>query len=107
MTDDWVKKVDMDIMECAKKIMVTGKQLHQKETGEYVSTRLRTPFRIIALMLNRIFCWANGILYKLSWIPLIYYVAFEGTIFNWENIISSSLSSYVFSTQGGITQKRS
>ena len=46
-------------------------------------------------MLNRIFFRGNGKLYKLIWIPLIYYVAFEGTIFNWVGIISSSLSSCV------------
>ena len=40
MTGEWVKKVDMYILECAKKIMVTGKQPCQKETGEYESSIL-------------------------------------------------------------------
>ena len=57
-------------------------------------------------MLNRIFGWENGKLYKLSWIPLIYYVAFEGTIFNWAGIISNSLLSCVDVAEGWITQKR-
>ena len=61
---------------------MSGKQLIQKETGEYESQILWTPFRIIALMLDRIFGHADGTLYKLNWIPLIYYATFEGTIFN-------------------------
>ena len=65
------------------------------------------PYRIIDLMLNNIFGKENGRLYKLSWIPLIYYVAFEGTIFNLEYIISSILSSCVDSAQGGMNKKRS
>ena len=82
MTDEWVNKLDLDILECAKKMMIAGRQLRQKETGKYESTSLRPPYRIIALILNRIFCRENVRLYKLSWIPLIYYVAFECTIFN-------------------------
>ena len=107
MTDDWVKMVNLDIFECAKKMMMPGKQLRQKETGEYESQILITSFRIMALMLNRIFGRADGTLYKVNWIPLIYYVAFEGTYFNWTYIISDSLSSYVDAARGGITQKRS
>ena len=57
-------------------------------------------------MVNRMFGRAKGTLYKLNWIPLIYYVAFEHTIFNWAYIISDSLPSYVAATQGGITQRR-
>ena len=82
MTDEWVKKVDIDILECAKKMVIIRKQLRPKETGKYEYLILWTPFRIIALMLNMNFGQADGTLYKLSWIPLIYYMAFEGTIFN-------------------------
>ena len=103
MTDEWVKKVDIDVLECAKKMMITRKQLCLNETGKYESSSLRTPFRIIVLMLNKIFGRADETLFKLSWIPLIYYVAFEGTIFNWEDIVLSSLSSCVAAAQGGIT----
>ena len=64
------------------------------------------PFRIIALLLNRIFCRANGTIYKLNQVPLIYYTSFEGTIYNWEDFISDSLSSCVAAAYGGLTQKR-
>ena len=66
MTDDWVKKVDIDVLECAKKMLVPGKQLRQKETGEYGSQILCTPFKIIALMLNMIFGRTDGTFYKLN-----------------------------------------
>ena len=54
-------------------------------------------------MMNMIFGRADETLYKLSWIALIYYVSFEGTIFNWEDIISDNLSFCVAAAQGGIT----
>ena len=106
MTDDWVKSVNLDIFECAKWMMVAGKKLHQKATGEYETTNLRTPYRIIALMLNRIFGRENGKFYKMSWVPLIYQVAMQGTIFNWENIVENIFSSYIVVTQGGMNQRK-
>ena len=85
--------------------MVVGKQLRHKSTSEYETSSLRPPYRVIALMLNRIF--GNGKMYKLSWIPSIYHVAMEITIFNWAYIVSSSLSSCIATTQGGLTQRKS
>ena len=95
MNNDWIKGINIDPLECAKRMIMPGKQLRQKTSGKYESQSLLTPFRIIALMLNRIFGRVDGNLYKLSWVPLIYYVAFEGTIFNWQDIILEILSSYV------------
>ena len=40
MNDEWVKKLDLDILECAKKMMIAGRQIHQKQTSEYESTSL-------------------------------------------------------------------
>ena len=82
MTDDWVKSVNLDIFECAKRIIVTCRQLCQKATGEYETAILCPPYRVIASMLNMIFGWENVKMYKLNWIPLIYHVAMGGTIFN-------------------------
>ena len=102
-----MKSVILDIFECAKRMMVVGKKLCQRATDEYETTSLHTPYRIIALMLNKIFGRANGKLYKLSWIPLIYYVAMQGTIFNWADIVANNLSSCIAATQGGLTQRKS
>ena len=46
-------------------------------------------------MLNRIFGRADGKFYKIGWIPLMYHVTMEGTVFNWEDIISNGLSSCI------------
>ena len=54
-------------------------------------------------MLNGIFGRADETMYKFNWVTLIYYIAFEGTIFNWEDIISDNLSFCVAAAQGGIT----
>ena len=107
MTNDWVKSVNLDIFECAKQTRLAGKQLRQKAIGEYDTASLHPPYRVTTLMLNRIFGRENGKWYKLSWIPLIYHVALEGTIFNWADIVASSLSSCIVATQGGLTQRNS
>ena len=39
--------------------------------------------------------------------PIIFYVATLGTVFNWENIVSNSLSACIASALGGVSQKRS
>ena len=75
--------------------------------GDYNTASLRAPYRFITLMLNRIFGRAHGMLFKLEWIPIIFYVATQGTIFNWANIVSNSLSACLASALGGVHQKRS
>ena len=58
-------------------------------------------------MLNRIFGRAHGRSFKLEWVPIIFYVATQGTIFNWDNIVSNSLSTRMASALGGVSQKKS
>ena len=72
-----------------------GKSFRQKAFGEYETASLRTPYRVISLMLNRIFDRDDGTFYKIGWIPLMYHVTMMGTVFNWEDIIANSLSSYI------------
>ena len=55
MTDKWIKDLDMDVFDCAKKMMLDRKQFHHKASGEYETANLCTPYRLIALMLNHIF----------------------------------------------------
>ena len=42
MTDDWVIILNLDVFECTKQMMVAGKKLGQKATGEYETANLRT-----------------------------------------------------------------
>ena len=58
-------------------------------------------------MLNRIFGRAHGRLFKLEWMPITFFVATQGAIFNWASIVSNSLSSCMAATLGGVAQKRS
>ena len=93
MTEKWIKGLDLDVFNCVKKMIIHGKQFHTNPSEEYENSNLRTPYRLLALMLDRIFDRANGKFYKISWVPLIYFVATRGTIFNWDDIVENNLSS--------------
>ena len=82
MIDKWIKDLDMDVLDCAKKMMLSGKQFLHKDSGEYETANLRTPYHLITLMLNQIFSQENGNFYKIRWIPIICHVAMKGIIFN-------------------------
>ena len=102
MTEDWLKEIKMDLVETLKRMLIPGKKFRTRPTGEYDTANLRTPYRFIALMLNRIFRRAHGKRFKLEWVPIIFYVATQGTVFNWENIVSNSLSTCIASALGGV-----
>ena len=55
LIEKWLKELDLDIFKCIKKMMIHGKKFHTKNMGEYETTNLDIPYRLIALMLNRIF----------------------------------------------------
>ena len=97
----------MDLVETLKRMLLTGKHFRTRAMGEYDIASLRAPYRFIALMHNRIFGRAHGKSFKLEWIPIIFYVATQETIFNWANIVSNSLSACMASTLGGVSQKSS
>ena len=82
LTEGWLKELGLDFVETVKKMMIPGRNFKTRPSGEYETSTLRTPYRFIALMLNRIFGRDNGKIFKLGWIPIIYYVATQGTIFN-------------------------
>ena len=107
LTEDWLKAIKMDLVETRKRMLVHGKKFITRPTGEYDTATLRTPYKFIALMLNRIFRRAHGKSFKLEWVPIIFYVATQGTVFNWANIVSNGLSACIASALGGVSQKRS
>ena len=57
---------------------------------------------MIALMSNMIFGKAGGKSYKFGWIPLIYRVAMKGKIYNWPDIVSKNLSTFITIAQEGL-----
>ena len=76
-------------------MMIAWKPFRQRAYGEYETSSLCTPYRLVALMLNRIFDKDNGKFYKIGWIPLMYHVTMQGTIFKWADIVSNNLSSCI------------
>ena len=107
MSDDWLNNIRMDLVETLKRMLLSGKHFRTRPTGEYNTASLRASYRFIALMLNKIFGRPHGRFFKLEWMPIIFYVATQGTIFNWANIVSNSLSTFLASAMGGVSQKRS
>ena len=95
MTNEWINSLSLDYIEYAKKMMIVGKQFCQKSSNEYETAKLRTPYILISLMLSRIYGRENRDFYKMSWIPLVYHMAIQGTIFNWDDIVANNLSSCI------------
>ena len=55
LSDDWLRNIRMDLVETLKRMLLPGRNFRTRPTGEYDATSLRTPYKFIALMLNRIF----------------------------------------------------
>ena len=106
MMTRWVKNLEFDYIATTKIMVAEGKTFRNKQSGEYKTAHLFTPYRLVVLMLNRIFSRAYGITYKFGWIPLIYYVAMKGTIFNWADIVANSLSNSITAAQEGLHQRK-
>ena len=87
-------------------MMIEGKTFKHKQSGEYETASLRTPFTLIALMLSRLYGRCDGKTYNFGWIPLMYYVEMEGTIFNWVDITTKNLSKSIKAAQEGLKQSK-
>ena len=72
LTESWLKELNLDMVEIVKKMMILGKNFHTRPSGEYKTSTLRTPYRLLALILNRIFRRANGKNFKIGWVPVIF-----------------------------------
>ena len=107
MTEDWLKKINLDLVETLKRMLVPGKSFRTRPSREYDTATLRTPYSFFALILKRIFGRSHGKSFKLGWVPIIFYVATQGTIFNWANIVFNNLSACIASALRGVYQKKS
>ena len=105
VSDDCLNNVKMDVIETMKRMMLTGKHFRTRAMSEYDTASLRVPYRFISLMLIRIFGRAHGRLFKMEWIPIIFYVATDGTIFNWPSLVSNNLSACLAAALGGEARK--
>ena len=107
VTTNWVKSVKFNYTTTLKGMMIEDKNFRHRQSGDYETTILRTPFRLIALMLSRLYGRCDGKTYNVGQIPLMYYVAMEGTIFNWEDIATKNLSKSIKASQEGLKQSKS
>ena len=55
ITNDWVKILTLDYMATTKMMVAEGKTFQHKQSWEYETSHLRTPYKMVVLMLNRIF----------------------------------------------------
>ena len=53
-------------------------------------------------MISKLYGRADGKKYNFGWIPVMYYVAMEGTIFNWVDIATRNLSKGIKASQEGL-----
>ena len=91
----WVKGLKFDYTAKARMMMIDGKTFRNKQSVEYETTHLKTPYRLIVLLLNKIYGRADGRFYKFGWIALIYRMAMKGTVFNWVDIIAKNFSTII------------
>ena len=107
VTTEWFKSLKLDYIATTRMMVVEGKTFRHKQSGKYETAHLWTPFRVIALMLRRIYGRADGRFYNFGWIPLLYCVAMKGSIFNWVDIVSMNLAKCIKATQEGLQQRKS
>ena len=82
LINDWINGLSIDYVGCTKMMMIEGNSFRQRASGEHETSNMRTPYRLLALMLNRLFGRSDGKFDKIGWIPLMYHVTMEGTILN-------------------------
>ena len=74
LTENWLKELNIDMVETVKKMMIPGRNFCTRPSGEYEASILCTPYRFIALMLNRIFGRENGKSFKIGWYQLYFFM---------------------------------
>ena len=82
VTIEWLKILQLEYTATTKMMVAKGNMSRHKQSVEYETAHLRTPFRIIAPMLRRLYGRADGKIYNFGWMPIMYYVAMEGIFFN-------------------------
>ena len=102
MKTDLVKSSKLNYVTTTKMMVVEGKNFRHKQSGEYDTTHLRTPYKLIMLLSNKIYGRSDGKFYKFGWIPLIYHIAMKGKVFNWASIVAKKISTTIKASQEGL-----
>ena len=45
LTEDWLKEINLDLVEIVKRMMILGKKFQTRPSGEYDTATMRTPYR--------------------------------------------------------------
>jgi len=59
---------------------------------DYLTNLLRPPYQYAVGILCRLYGEFDAKKIRVSWVPLIHYITIVGSIFNWEEILSSMLA---------------
>ena len=107
VTIEWLKSLKLYYTTTAKMMMVEGNNFRHKQSWEYETTHLRTPYRLIMLLLNKIYGRDDGKFCKFGWIALIYHIPMKGIVFNWADIIAKNLSTSIKASQASLHLSKS
>jgi hypothetical protein len=66
-----------------------------RRSGNYPTTKLKTPYQYIVAMLYRLYGKKNASKFTFPLMPLIYYFTNEGLEFNWADILSGNLAAAI------------
>jgi hypothetical protein len=86
----WIYDYKLYIPECLKSWWVPRFKVRAEE-NPYPTACLREPYRILAMLMARIYGEPNAANLHVSWVPLMHAIATKGITFNWSAILSTSL----------------
>jgi hypothetical protein len=91
LDDELVKKFPHNSREFLKDWYKPENYFKTRTSNEYPTNSLRLPYQYAVAMVCKIYREENVVKSKISWVPLIHYVTFSGSLFDWANILSSML----------------
>ena len=64
VTTEWVRSLKFDYTSTKKMMVAEGKNFRHKQSGECDTSHIRTPFKIIALMMSKLYGRDGGKMYN-------------------------------------------
>ena len=84
----WLEAQNLDVHATMKSWWVPTKRFRVKPgQTHYDTASLREPYRILAMMISRLYGEPNARDFFEKWVPLMYEVCTKGVIFNWSSIL--------------------
>jgi hypothetical protein len=92
LDDELVKGFPHKPRDLMKKLWVPGKKFKTRASNDYPTNLLRPPYQYAVAMLSRLYGEPDAQKFRVSWVPLIYYITTSRSVFNRANILSSTLA---------------